>query len=213
MSAERRIWDISQRLTAELPVWPGDTAFRAEPVWTWGPGSPVNVARLTLSPHSGTHADAPLHYDPAGAAMAEVDLAPYLGPARVVDLAGVRGPVRPEHLAGRLDGAPPRVLIRTFAAFPHLAWVSDFAAVAPETVRLLAERGAVLIGTDAPSLDPEDSKTMDAHLAVRETGLAILEGLVLDDVPAGDYELIALPLKLGGVDASPVRAILRELRP
>jgi arylformamidase len=207
----RRIWDISQRLSPELPVWPGDTPFRAEPVWTYGPGSPVNVARLTLSAHSGAHADAPLHYDPAGLDIAEVDLAPYLGPARLVDLSGVRGPVRPEHVASRLAGAPPRILLRTFTSFPHRTWVSDFAAVAPETVRLLAAQGVILVGTDAPSLDPEDSKSMDAHLAVKETGLSILEGLVLDDVVEGDYELIALPLRLAGVDASPVRAILREL--
>jgi hypothetical protein len=86
-----------------------------------------------------------------------------------------------------------------------------FPAIAPATIALLASKGVILVGTDAASLDPQDSKTLDAHHAVRRHGLAILEGVVLDAVPPGDYELIALPLKLAGMDASPVRAILRAL--
>jgi arylformamidase len=206
-----RLYDISQSLSPDLPVWPGDTPFSAEPTWTHGPGCPVAVAKLTLSPHSGAHTDAPLHYDPQGLSMAEVPLEAYIGPARVIDLAGHQGPVLPEHVAPWLEDGVERVLLRTFARFPSSAWTSEFAPVAAETIELLAASGVVLIGTDAPSLDPETSKTLDAHRAVRAAGLHILEGVVLDDVPAGDYELIALPLKLVGVDASPVRAILRTL--
>ena len=116
-----------------------------------------------------------------------------------------------EALAPHLENTPSRVLIRTYDAFPHHAWRSDFTATSAEAVRLLASRGVVLIGVDAPSLDPETSKTLDAHHAVREAGMRILEGLVLDDVPPGDHELIALPLPLAGLDAAPVRAVLREL--
>ena len=208
----RRLYDISQPLSAALPVWPGDTAYQAHPTWSHGPNCPVAVSRLTLSSHTGAHADAPSHYDPNGADIAEVALEPYLGPARVVHLIGHRGAITPADVEPALDGPVERILFRTFVRFPHDGWVSDFATFAPETVRRLADHGVILIGTDAPSLDPETSKTMDAHLAVRAAGLRILEGLVLDDVPEGDYELIALPLKLVGVDASPVRAVLRELR-
>jgi arylformamidase len=212
--AGRALYDISQPLSAALPVWTGDTAFRAEPIWSHGPGCPVAVSRLTLSSHSGAHADAPSHYDADGIDIAQVALEPYLGPARVVHRIGHRGPLMPADVEPALgDGPVERILFRTFERFPHEGWTSDFATFAPETIRLLADHGVILIGTDAPSLDPETSKTMDAHLAVRAAGLRILEGLVLDDVPPGDYELIALPLKLVGVDASPVRAILRELRP
>jgi len=209
----RRLYDISQPLSPALPVWPGDAAFRAEATWSHGPGCPVAVSRLTLSSHSGTHADAPLHYDPAGAGAGGLDLGPYLGPARLVDLAGHQGPVKPQHVAHALAPGVTRLLLRTYRRFPHQAWDSAFAPVAADTIRLLAAHGVVLIGVDAPSLDPEDSKTLDAHRAVRDAGLRILEGLVLDDVPAGDYELIALPLKLVGIDASPVRAVLRSLAP
>ena len=114
---------------------------------------------------------------------------------------------------GSLPALPPRVLFRTYDRFPHDAWREDFTAVAADAIALLAERGVRLIGVDAPSLDPQDSKTMDAHHAVLAADMRILEGLVLDDVPPGDYELIALPLKLSGLDSSPVRAVLRELRP
>lgn len=106
---------------------------------------------------------------------------------------------------------PPRVLLRTYARASVERWDSDFCAVAPETVDLLAAHGVKLIGIDTPSLDPQESKTMDAHHRVRAHRMAILEGIVLDDVPPGDYELIALPLKFATLDASPVRAVLRAL--
>ncbi len=213
--AAPRLWDISQVLRPGLPVWPGDTAFSIAPRWTIGEGgSPVNVARFTTTTHAGTHADAPLHYDPAGADAAALDLTPYLGPCRVVDARGAGAVVTAEFLQARLaDAPPPRVLLRTFAAFPRHDWDDAFTAVSAEAVRWLAGRGVVLIGVDSPSLDPQVSKTMDAHHAVRAAGLRILEGLVLDDVLPGDYELIALPLPLAGLDASPVRAVLREFPP
>jgi arylformamidase len=209
--AKARLYDISQSLSATLPVWPGDTAFLVEETWTHGPQCPVAVAKLTLSPHSGSHTDAPLHYAPDGVDMAGVALDAYIGRARVVDLSGRRGPVVAGDLAPWLDETVERVLVRTFERFPHDRWVSQFAPISAEAIDLLAAHGVTLIGTDAPSLDPETSKTMDAHRAVRAAGMHILEGIVLDDVPPGDYELIALPLKLVGVDASPVRAILRDL--
>ncbi|WP_312489978.1 arylformamidase [Sphingomonas sp.] len=206
--------DISQTLSPALPVWPGDTGFSAERTWTYGPQCPVNVAAMRLSTHSGTHADAPLHYDPAGAAMAEVDLSAYIGHARVVDVRGQGGIVTPAMVAAALTPSATtspvtRLLFRTYDRFPHDRWASDFTVIDPDAVRLMAARGVVLVGIDSPSIDPQDSKTLAAHHAVRETDMRILEGLVLDDVAAGDYELIALPLKLAGLDASPVRAVLR----
>ncbi|MBV8593539.1 MAG: arylformamidase, partial [Caulobacteraceae bacterium] len=203
-------WDISQTIRPGLPVWPGDTAFQSAPTWTMGGGSPVNVARVSLSTHSGTHADAPLHYWIDGPGAGEVDLEPYLGPCMVVDARGCGSLVEPRHVPREALGEA-RVLLRTFETFPHDVWRSDFAAVAPETIRALAAAGGRLIGVDSPSLDPEDSKTMDAHQAVAAADMRVLEGLVLNEVPAGRYELIALPLPLAGADASPVRAILRAL--
>ncbi|WP_250532216.1 arylformamidase [Caballeronia sp. ATUFL_F1_KS39] len=203
--------DISPPINPATPVWPGDTPVGIERVWRMEAGSPVNVARLTLSPHTGSHADAPLHYDEHGAPIGEVSLDTYIGACRVVHCIGASPLVTPEHVAAHLADCPPRVLLRTYTNAPLDAWDSAFAAVAPETIDLLAEKGVKLIGIDTPSLDPQDSKTMDAHKRIRAHGMAILEGLVLDAAAPGDFELIALPLKFSTLDASPVRAVLRPL--
>lgn len=209
----RRIWDISPVLRPGIPVWPGDTAYDEVRTWAIAPGCPVNVSRVTLSTHTGAHADAPLHYAADGRPAGELDLSVYLGRCRVVDVRGCAARVPVDALAGRLDGTPPRVILKTYTRNPVERWDVDFTAVHPDTVDALAAHGVRLIGIDTPSLDPQDSKTMDAHNRVHAHGLAILEGLVLDEVAPGDYELIALPLKLANLDAAPVRAVLRELRP
>ncbi len=206
-----RLIDISQTLRPAVPVWPGDTPFALERIWAIEPGCPVNVSRLTLSTHSGAHADAPLHYDPAGVSIAEVDPAIYIGDCFVFDVRGASELVRPEDFDLSKAAGCERVIFRTFDRFPHDAWVSDYAAIAPATIEALAATGVRLVGMDGPSLDPETSKTLDAHHAVRAAGMAILEGLVLDDVPEGRYELIAAPLRIAGADAAPVRALLREV--
>jgi arylformamidase len=205
------LYDISQTLRNDLPVWPGDTRFDLRRTWTMGPGVPVNVSAFTLSTHSGSHADAPFHYDADGTAIDAVDPGIYLGPAQVVDARHARDIVTAEHILPHLMPDTTRVLIRTYEQAPQQKWDDDFIAVAASLVDALAARGVRLIGVDTPSLDPQNSKTMEAHLAVARHGLAILEGLVLDVVPFGQYELIALPLKIAGADSSPVRAILRSL--
>lgn len=206
-----RIIDISQTMRAGIPVWPGDTPFSLQRTWQMGPDCPVNVSRLTLSSHTGTHADAPLHYDADGADSAAVALTPYIGSCLVLDARHAVGQVTPEHIAPGLPGRVERVLLRTFDAYPHDRWPAHFTAVAAETVDFLAARGCLLIGVDTPSLDPQDSKIMAAHHRVKAHGLAILEGLVLEHVAPGPYELIALPLKIAGGDSSPVRAVLKEI--
>jgi arylformamidase len=207
-----RLWDISPPVHAGSPVFPGDAPFGS--VWAAriGPGCPVNVSTLTLSPHTGAHADAPLHYDDTGAAIGAVDLLPYLGRCRVIHAID-RGPlVRREHLAHALADLPERVLVRTYRHAPVDRWDAALAAYAPEAIEQLADLGVKLVGIDTASIDPADSKTLDSHQVIRRRDLRVLENLVLDDVPEGDYELIALPLKLTTADASPVRAVLRELR-
>jgi arylformamidase len=204
------LWDISPTISAGIPVWPGDTRFEASATWEIGNGCPVHVSRMTMTTHLSAHTDAPSHYDPAGASIDAVALDPYIGRCRVIHCIGVPC-VLPGQVAAHLDGVPARVLLRTYETAPQAEWDTAFPAIAPETIALLASRGVVLVGTDAASLDPQDSKTLDAHHAVRVHKMAILEGVVLDAIAPGDYELIALPLKLAGMDASPVRAILRGL--
>lgn len=212
---ERRLWDISPPVHTGSPVFPGDTPYRQHWSAQIGPGCPVNVGALTLSPHVGAHADAPLHYSPDGAAIGALDLTPFLGRCRVVHAIGCGPLVQWGDLAHALGAAtcplPPRVLVRTCTRAAQDHWQADFAALAPDTVARLADLGVRLVGIDTPSVDPADSKTLDTHQVLRQRGLRVLENLVLDGVPEGDYELIALPLKLTEADASPVRAVLRAL--
>ena len=206
-----RIWDISQTLRPGLPVWPGDTEFSLERTWALEGDCPVNVSKLTLSTHSGAHGDAPLHYDADGEAIDAVDLSVYCGPCRLIDVRHAKGAVTAKDVNRALLKGCERVLFRTYDSFPRDNWDSDFTAISADLIKQMAVMGVKLVGTDAASLDPEDSKTLDAHNAVRRANMRILEGLVFDGVPDGDYELIALPLKIAGADAAPVRAILRSL--
>jgi arylformamidase len=206
-----RVWDISQRLGPQTPLWPGEPDLVLSHHATIGPECPVNVGALSFPLHAGTHADAPFHYSNAGVASADSALDAYLGPCVVVDARHAGTRVEMTDCDWDAIGDAQRVLFRTYDRFPHDAWDEDFTAIAPDVVARLRDGGALLIGTDTPSLDPQNSKTMDAHHEVLRGDMRILEGLVLDDVPPGPYELIALPLAIEGADASPVRAILREL--
>ena len=204
-----KVWDISPAVDEHAAVFPGDTVYSQRLHFSLSPDCPVNVHSITLSPHTGVHADAPMHYASGEASVGELDLAPYLGICRVIHCIGCGPLVLPEHIAHALHDLPPRVLLRT----THTAsqtWES-FTAIAPETLAQLATKSIALIGIDTPSVDPADSHDLPSHHQLLAHGLRVLENLVLDDVPEGDYELIALPLKLMRADASPVRAILREL--
>jgi arylformamidase len=206
----RQLWDISPAVHAGAPVFPGDTPYRQRWSATIGGDCPVNVSALELSPHVGAHADAPLHYDSDGLAIGALDLDPYLGPCRVIHAIGCGALVEWRHLAHALALLPPRVLVRTYARSPVDRWDPALAAYAADTIDRLAALGVRLVGIDTASIDPADSKSLPSHQAIRRHDLRVLENLVLDDVAEGDYELIALPLRLTTADASPVRAVLRR---
>ena len=206
-----RIWDISPPVDATSPVFPGDAPFTQNWAARIGPGCPVNISTLTLSPHTGAHADAPLHYGDEGVAIGAVALAPYLGRCRVIHAIGCGPLVQWQHIEHAVHDLPPRVLVRTYAQMPQRHFDTALPAYAPATVTRLADLGVLLIGIDSASIDPADSKLLASHQVIRQRGLRVLENLLLDDVPEGDYELIALPLKLTTACASPVRAVLREL--
>ena len=208
-SPPRKLWDISPPVDENAAVFPGDTAYSQQLHFSLEPGCPVNVNAITLSPHTGAHADAPLHYANGEASIGDVDLSPYLGPCRVIHCMDCGPLVLPEHIAHALDNLPARVLLRTSHTASQ-SWES-FTAVAQETLGLLTTKNIALIGIDTPSVDPATSQDLPSHHQLLAHGLRVLENLVLDDVAEGDYELIALPLKLTRADASPVRAVLREL--
>ena len=213
VSIAMSLWDISPPISTATPCFPVDTAYSQRWNAEIGPGCPVNVSAITLSPHLGAHADAPLHYGAGASAIGRLDLSPFLGPCRVIHAIDQGLLITPDHLAHALDtnGAlPPRVLVRTCRSAP-IVWSPLFSAFAPETIAWLAGLGVRLVGIDSQSVDPADSKTLKSHQQLLKHDMRVLENLVLDDVAEGDYELIALPLKLVTADASPVRAVLRSL--
>ena len=214
-SKQLKIWDISPPVDEHAAVFPGDTAYSQRLHFALTPDCPVNVNSITFSPHTGAHADAPMHYANGGASSGELDLTPYLGRCRVIHCLDAGPLVLPKHIAHALDNLPQRVLLRT-ARIASQSWVS-FTALSQDTLGLLATKNIanllLLVGIDTPSVDPATSQDLPCHQQLLARNLRVLENLVLDDVPEGDYELIALPLKLMRADASPVRAVLRELAP
>lgn len=208
----RALWDISPALSSASPVFPGDVRYTQRWTMTLGPACPVNVAAVSMTAHAGAHADAPLHYSEGGASIGQLDLDPYLGPCRVVHVLDAGPLVEPERLERIASALPARVLIRTCHR-ARTVWSDDFTALAPASIDWLADRGVRLVGIDTASVDPATSSDLPSHRRLSARDLRVLENLVLDEVAEGDYELIALPLKLTEADASPVRAVLRPLQP
>jgi arylformamidase len=203
-----RLYDISLPVDARTAVWPGDTPFHLQWNCRLEEGESVNLSTVTLSVHTGSHADAPLHFDPRGAGIGELDLSPYLGLARLVDVSG-RQTIEIADLEHLDLARAPRLLLRTGAWPDPSRFPEQIPVMAPDVPDWLGDRGVVLLGLDVPSVDTLDSRDLPNHHALNRRGIRILESLRLDGVPEGEYELIALPLRLAGADGSPVRAVLR----
>jgi arylformamidase len=205
--------DISVMVSASTPEWPGDTPYSCRWTWEMARGDSVNVSSIAGSPHVGTHADAPFHVDAGWATADALPLDSFTGPATVVDVSRLEGPLTFQSLglAGGVAGG--RLLLRTgqsIAAGPfpdRWPWLNE------DAVRDLLGAGLRLLGVDAPSVDARDSKSLAVHRALFEGGACVLENLDLRNVPSGDYHLTALPLRLAGLDAAPVRAVLHRLNP
>ncbi|MCA9489701.1 MAG: cyclase family protein [Myxococcales bacterium] len=199
--------DISPTLSPRTAVWPGDVAFSREVSCAIEDGANIDLSSIRTTVHVGAHADAPSHYVGGGATIEQRPLERYYGPCQVVRVAVGRGErVLPRHLPGPIEA--PRVLIHTGTMPDPDRFDTDFASLSPELVDHLADHGVVLVGIDTPSVDLFDDKVLLTHQALARRDMAVLEGLVLEHVRPGAYTLIALPLKLEGADASPVRAVL-----
>ncbi len=202
------IYDITHPIHPGLAVWPGDTPYAYAPMLRIAAGDSVNLGTITTTLHIGTHADAPRHFSDAGAAMAAADLTAYLGPAQVMDVRG-KAVISRADLATLNFSLAPRLLLRTDGWTSAAQFPASIPIIAPDVPDFLGERGVHLLGVDVPSVDALDSKTLPNHHRLAANGIVILESLRLIEVPAGVYELIALPLPLVGADGSPVRAVLR----
>jgi arylformamidase len=204
--------DISPPLRPSIAVWPGDTPLTREVLTDLERGDPLTLGTVHATVHLGAHTDSPDHTARGAGDIASQPLEPYLGPCQVVTVDVARGArIGPEDV--RVPVTAPRVLFRTGTYPDPDTWNADFAGLGTELVARLAAQGVRLVGIDTPSVDPFDATDLPAHAACVAHDVRVLEGVVLDAVPDGVYELIALPLRLVGFDASPVRAVLRDLPP
>lgn len=208
------IIDISRTLNEEIAVWPGDTPFQLQRNAALSQGDSVNLTTLILSAHTGTHVDAPYHFQDGGATIEDVDLTYYWGKAQVVTVQRENGALEPADFAGYDLSRAPRLLVRSAASnLDPRRFPDQYVYPSPALAQELARHGVMLYGSDSPSMDHVDSNTLPGHNALYMAGIAILEGLDLSDAPDGLYELVALPLKIAGGDGTPVRAALRTLKP
>ncbi len=205
-------YDISRMLFPGMVVWPGETEFQLEPTARLAKGDTVNVTRLTLGAHTGTHVDAPFHFTEDGRTLEKVDLAAYWGLAQVVTVSKPSGPLTPADFAGYDLQRAPRLLVHSvLSEADHGVFHKEFVYPSPELADYLGQQGIILYGADAPSMDHPDNPKLPGHHALQRNGILILEGLDLSGVPDGLYELTAYPLKIRDGDGSPVRAVLRSV--
>ena len=204
------IIDISPEISSHLSVWPEDTPFTREVFLDTDKGDHIGLSKITTTLHLGAHTDAPNHYIAGGKGISERSLHYYLGPCQVISCSTIKGNrILPKDLATK-DFLAPRILLKTLSFPDPNQWNSDFCSLSEELVELMAEKNILLIGIDTPSVDPFESKKLEAHNKIANFNMAVLEGIVLKDVKDDLYTLHALPLKIKDGDASPVRAILTK---
>lgn len=206
-----KIFDISRPLFNGLAPWPGDTAFHFELKWKMAEGATVNVGALTMGVHNATHADAPFHFEPGGDTIERMALETFLGDAVVVDLTAKFGTDRTLQITiGDLESAAeaPRLLLKTGVWRDSKIFPEWIPVIASDVAEWLGKRKVKLLGLDLPSVDSIDAKVLVNHHALAAADVAIVESLDLSEVSAGTYHFSALPLRIAGGDAAPVRAIL-----
>lgn len=203
-----KIYDISPLIDSASPVFPGDQEFQREETLAFSQGDNLSLSWIKTTLHIGAHADAPSHYHPAGDSIDKRPLHYYLGPCQVVDVThvGARRILCSDIDLSAIEA--PRVLFKTKSFQHRSAFQNNFTSLSPELIAALAAKNVCLLGIDTPSVDPADSKELESHQAIYSHNLAVLEGIDLDAIDAGKYQLVALPLHIAHGDASPVRAIL-----
>lgn len=197
--------DISPVLRPAIAVFPGDVPFTRNITMSFKDGQHLDISEVRTTLHVGAHTDAPSHYHAQGKTIEERNLSLYMGPCQVIRTKK-KTRLTPEDLTDEITS--PRVLIRTDSFPDPDQWNDDFTALSAELVHYLKKKNVILVGIDTPSVDPATDQTMEAHKAIYESDMAILEGIILSHVEPGKYQLIALPLRIEKADASPVRAIL-----
>ncbi len=205
-----KIIDISMKLDVTTPSWPGDERYNYSLTWSMEETGSVNVGSIKMSNHTGTHVDAPFHYDSTGLKIADLPLERFHGKALVVDVAGKKTIEAKDLQDTDLSGIS-KLILQTKSWRDRTEFPTSYTVLGEDLGSFLKTNGIDLVGVDTPSVDPETSKELKAHHSLYKNDVLILEGLVLDHVKAGLYELSAFPLKMTEADGSPVRAVLKQI--
>jgi arylformamidase len=204
--------DISPIISEGIGVFPGDMAFKRSVSLDFQRGDNLVLSSIQTTLHLGAHADAPSHYSPQGHCIEERSLALYMGKCLVLHSLPGPGRVTRERLSGQWRTSSqwpaPRILVRTDTFPDPNVWNHEFSSLDAELLNAWGNSGVRLVGIDTPSVDPETSVALETHQVLAKHDMAVLEGLVLNQVSEGLYSLLALPLRIKGADASPVRAVL-----
>lgn len=205
--------DLTWSIHPHLATWPGDPSPEMKPLAQIDQGDSCNITWLQLSSHTGTHLDAPFHFEPGGKRLHQLDLEALIGPARIYDFSDKSGPISREDLEGLDFGSTERVLFKTRSGgwLADSEFRSDFVGVSAEAAELLVDRGIRLVGIDYLSIEPFGSKSHPVHHTLLGNEVVVVEGLDLRSVQPGDYELICLPLKILDGDGCPCRAVAKPI--
>lgn len=203
----RTIYDITPTVSSEMAVFPGDTPYENSFLMSFSKGHHLSLSKIQSTVHLGAHTDAPSHYHADGVSIEARRLDLYMGSCQVITVPCQPGQrIQPSDFKESIQA--PRVLFKTNSFPDPNHWNNDFMALSVELIQFLVQSNVKLVGIDTPSVDLADDKLLEVHNEIYRSDLAILEGIVLRDVKDGLYDLIALPLKLKGAEASPVRAVL-----
>jgi arylformamidase len=205
-----RIYDISTPVRSGGVVYPGNPEIRIEAQQAISRGAGANVSAIALGSHTGTHVDAAKHFFDDGETVDRIPLDRLIGPAILIDFADDLMSVGADDLAKHDIGAHIRVLLRTrnSALLGRSDFVKDYTYLAPDGAEYLVQRGVVLVGIDYLSIEQFRSGHHRTHLTLLQNKTVIVEGLDLSEPPAGEYQLICLPVRLAGLDGAPARAVL-----
>lgn len=206
------VWiDISQPLTNDIGHWPGDVPFTYSLSYTKKQTDSVNIGKITTSLHTGTHVDAPYHFDETGKTVDQLPIDTFIGPARVIDMRG-QNHITPNDFEQKHLHHIKRLLIKTALSSQPKQFPKKIPTFDPQLASFFSKQGIKLLGVDLPSVDPLSSKQLYTHHALHQKGIHILENIMLDSVEEGLYQLVAVPLAIIGADGSPVRAVIRQLK-
>ena len=210
MTNSPRFYDISPVISPKTAVFPGDQPFERDVLLDFKNGDNLVLSNIRATLHLGAHTDAPSHYHAQGQTIDERPLEVYFGLCQVISVKKSKGERLRKSDLTSVDIKAPRVLFKTGSFRDPNQWTDEFNSLSAELIDFLSEKKVILVGIDTPSIDPARDKTLESHQAVWKHNMAILEGIILENIPDGQYTLASLPLRLKDCDASPVRAVLIE---